>query len=87
MIVYIIIWCYNVSIDIRGEVVININKEKLTIEDNILDIYQQENQNDTFGCVMRKENSTYKVYLYVERSNEVTSNLFSKLADLNIMLN
>lgn len=65
----------------------NINKEKLTIEDNILDIYQQENQHDTFGCVMRKENSTYKVSLYVERSNEVTSNLFSKLADLNIMLN
>lgn len=53
----------------------NINKEKLTIEDNILDIYQQENQNDTFGCVMCKENSIYKVYLYVERSNKVTSNL------------
>lgn len=53
----------------------NINKEKPAIEDNVLDIYQQENQNDTFGCVMCKENSTYKVYLYVERSNEVTSNL------------
>lgn len=45
----------------------NINKEKLAIGNNILDIYQQENQNDTFGCVICKENSTYKVYLYVER--------------------
>lgn len=27
------------SIDIRGEVVININKEKLAIDDNVLDIY------------------------------------------------
>lgn len=61
----------------------NINKEKLTIEDNILDIYQQENQHDTFGCVMCKENSTYKVYLYVERSNEVTSNLLLKEFPLN----
>ena len=61
----------------------NINKEKLTIEDNILDIYQQENQNNTFGCVMCKEKSTYKVYLYVERSNEVTSNLLLKEFSLN----
>lgn len=61
----------------------NINKEKLTIEDNILDIYQQENQNDTFGCVMCKENSIYRVYLYVERSNEVTSNLLLKEFPLN----
>lgn len=28
--------------------------------------------------VMRKENSIYKVYLYVEKSNEVTSNLLLK---------
>lgn len=61
----------------------NINKEKPAIEDNVLDIYQQENQNDTFGCVMCKENSTYKVYLYVERSNEVTSNLLLKEFPLN----
>jgi hypothetical protein len=61
----------------------NINKEKLTMEDNILDIYQQENQNDTFGCVMCKENSIYRVYLYVERSNEVTSNLLLKEFPLN----
>ena len=61
----------------------NINKEKSTVEDNILDIYQQENQHNTFGCVMRKENSTYKVYLYVERSNEVTSNLLLKEFPLN----
>lgn len=61
----------------------NINKEKATVEDNILDIYQQENQNNTFGCVMCKENSTYKVYLYVERSNEVTSNLLLKEFPLN----
>lgn len=61
----------------------NINKEKLTMEDNILDIYQQENQNDTFGCVMCKESLTYKVYLYVERSNEVTSNLLLKEFPLN----
>lgn len=61
----------------------NINKETLTIEDNILDIYQQENQNDTFGCVMCKENLIYRVYLYVERSNEVTSNLLLKKFPLN----
>ena len=61
----------------------NINKEKATVEDNILDIYQQENQNDTFGCVMCKENSIYRVYLYVERSNEVTSNLLLKEFPLN----
>ena len=71
------------SIDIRGEVVMNINKEKLAIEDSILDIYQQENQNDTFGCVMYKKNSIYKVYLYVERSNKVTSNPFLKEILLN----
>ena len=61
----------------------NINKEKLAIEDNILDIYQQENQHNTFGCVMCKENSIYRVYLYVERSNEVTSNLLLKEFSLN----
>lgn len=43
----------------------NINKEKLAIEDNILDIYQQENQHNTFGCVMCKKNSIYRVYLYM----------------------
>lgn len=32
---------------------------------------------------MCKENSTYKVYLYVERSNEVTSNLLLKEFPLN----
>lgn len=53
----------------------NIDNQKSATEDNILDIYQQEHQGNTFGCVMCKENSTYKVYLYVERSNEVTSNL------------
>ena len=61
----------------------NIDSQKSVIEDNILDIYQQENQNDTFGCVMCKENSTYKVYLYVEKSNEVTSNLLLKEFSLN----
>lgn len=50
----------------------NINKEKLAIEDNILDIYQQENQHNTFGCVMCKKNSIYRVYLYVERSNRLS---------------
>ena len=33
--------------------------------------------------VMRKENSIYKVYLYVEKSNEVTSNLLLKEFSLN----
>lgn len=61
----------------------NIDSQKSVIEDNILDIYQQENQHNTFGCVMRKENSTYKVYLYVEKSNEVTSNLLLKEFPLN----
>lgn len=28
----------------------NIDNQKSVIEDNILDIYQQENQNDTFSC-------------------------------------
>ena len=48
----------------------NINKEKMAIDDNILDIYQQENQNDTFGCVMCKKNSTYKRCVWVVRRNE-----------------
>ena len=61
----------------------NINKEKLAIEDNILDIYQQENQHNTFGCVMCKKNSIYRDYLYVERSNEVISNLLRKELPLN----
>ena len=61
----------------------NIDSQKSVIKDNILDIYQQENQHNTFGCVMRKEKSTYKVYLYVERSNEVTSNLLLKEFPLN----
>ncbi len=61
----------------------NIDSQKSVIEDNILDIYQQENQHNTFGCVMRKENSTYKVYLYVERSNEAISNLLLKEFSLN----
>ncbi len=61
----------------------NIDSQKSVIEDNILDIYQQENQHNTFGCVMRKENSTYKVYLYVERSNEVISNLLLNEFPLN----
>lgn len=61
----------------------NINKEKATVEDNTLDIYQQEHQGNTFGCVMCKENSTYRVYLYVEKSNEVTSNLLLKEFSLN----
>lgn len=61
----------------------NIDSQKSVIEDNILDIYQQENQNDTFGCVMCKERLTYKVYLYVERSNEVISNLLLKEFPLN----
>lgn len=61
----------------------NIDSQKSVIEDNILDIYQQENQHNTFGYVMRKENSTYKVYLYVERSNEVISNLLLKEFPLN----
>lgn len=61
----------------------NINKEKLAIEDNILVIYQQENQHNTFGCVMCKKNSIYRVYLYVERSNEVISNLLLKEFPLN----
>ena len=65
----------------------NIDSQESVIEDNILDIYQQENQNDTFGCVMCKKNSTYKVYLYVERSNEVTSNLLQKEFPLTKMEN
>ena len=32
----------------------NIDKEKLVIEDNILYIYQQENQNDTLEAVAIK---------------------------------
>lgn len=61
----------------------NIDNQKSVIEDNTLDIYQQEHQGNTFGCVMCKENSTYRVYLYVEKSNEVTSNLLLKEFSLN----
>ncbi|MEE0684417.1 MAG: hypothetical protein UC703_08460 [Bacilli bacterium] len=61
----------------------NIDSQESVIEDNILDIYQQENQHNTFGCVMCKKNSIYRVYLYVEKSNEVTSNLLLKEFSLN----
>ena len=50
---------------------------------NVLDIFQLQDGIYAFGCITCKHNDICKVYLYVERSNEVTSNLLLKEFPLN----
>lgn len=54
---------------------------------NVLDIFQLQDGIYTFGCIICKHNDICKVYLYVERSNEVTSNLLQKEFPLDSMEN
>lgn len=67
----------------------NIENNNLGISDknsqNVLDIFQLQDGIYAFGCITCKQNDIYKVYLYVERSNEVTSNLLQKSFPLNKM--
>lgn len=96
-VVMLVIWCYNVYIDIRGDVVMNINSNDYNIDNdleisdidsqNVLDIFQLQDGIYAFGCITCKHNDICKVYLYVERSNEVTSNLLQKEFPLTKMEN
>lgn len=54
---------------------------------NVLDIFQLQDGIYAFGCITCKHNDICKVYLYVERSNEVTSNLLQKEFPLTKMEN
>ena len=54
---------------------------------NVLDIFQLQDGIYAFGCITCKDNDICKVYLYVERSNEVTSNLLQKEFPLTKMEN
>ena len=54
---------------------------------NVLDIFQLQEGIYAFGCIICKHDDICKVYLYVERSNEVTSNLLQKEFPLTKMEN
>lgn len=54
---------------------------------NVLDIFQLQEGIYAFGCIICKHDDICKAYLYVERSNEVTSNLLQKEFPLTKMEN
>lgn len=54
---------------------------------NVFDIFQLQDGIYAFGCIICKCDDICKVYLYVERSNEVTSNLLQKEFPLTKMEN
>ena len=59
-----------------------INRFEETINENnimeVIDIFQLQKGLIVLGCIIGKKNNTYKVYLYMEKNNNLISKLYEK---------
>ena len=53
-----------------------------TIKDNnimeVIDVFQLQKGLIVLGCIIGKKNNAYKVYLYIEKDNNIISKLYEK---------